>query len=262
MTEPSGSRIQQVPGWTPPSNERTETAARELIALVQARLPQRFYGGERYWNFYGAAMIVRMADTVEAMIALMHADLAVDGLILLRALYEQVVGYLWIAIDPDANLTRWIDGARWYERKMHVDALTYDMTVLSDDELVATEGARRLTDLAQRAAEVDEHWGGTLVGFRESAGGREGILTLRGLYVAIYRFASRAAHGQPNSLDPYADASQYPKVVTRPKQPSDSIWWPLCVPLYAHALLVCSTQVGWPDSTQVIAINDAMYVPE
>jgi Family of unknown function (DUF5677) len=175
------------PGWSLPSNEKAEIAARELIALVEARLPQRFYGGERHWCFYGAAMIVRMADTVEAMIALMHVDLAIDGLILLRALYEEVVGYLWIAINPDEHLGCWIEGARWHERKMHDDALEYDMTILTDEELASTAGARKLKDLAQRAKEVDDYWGGKLIGFRESAGGREGILTMRGLYVAIYR---------------------------------------------------------------------------
>jgi hypothetical protein len=246
-------------GWIRPNNEKAEVAARELIALVEARLPQRFYGGERYWRFYGAAMIVRMADTVEATISLMHADLAIDGLILLRALYEQVVGYLWIAINPEENLGRWLEGARWHERKMHDDALEYDMSILTDEELASTAGARKLKDLAQRAKEVDEHWGGRLIGFRESAGGRDGILTMRGLYVAIYRFASRAAHGQPHALDAYANAESYPRRVTRPSDQSESIWWSLCVPLYAHALLVCHDQLGWPDRDRVIAINDAMY---
>ena len=61
------SMTEQDPRWARPSNEMTEIAARELIAPVQARLSQRFYSGEPYRSFYGSAMIVRMADSVDAM---------------------------------------------------------------------------------------------------------------------------------------------------------------------------------------------------
>jgi hypothetical protein len=191
-------------------------------------------------------MIMRMADTVEAMLALMHADYPVDGLVLLRALYEEVVGYLWIATNPDTNLLRWIEGARAWELKMHNDATNYGMEILSPQEVEACHGARMIPDLAQRAAEVDKHWGGRLIGFRPAKNGQEGILTFRGLYVAIYRFASRAAHGQPNSLSPYADAKVYPARVSRSEPAPESIWWPLAVPLFAHALIVCNEHLGWP----------------
>lgn len=79
-------------------------ASRELIELVTSQLPQRFYPGEHPWRMFGAAIIVRMADTVESMMVLMAARLPIDGLILLRALYEQVVRYLWVSIDPDSNM--------------------------------------------------------------------------------------------------------------------------------------------------------------
>jgi Family of unknown function (DUF5677) len=250
------------PGWVRPSNEKTEVAARDLIALVEARLPQRFCGGESYWRFYGAAMIVRMADTVEAMLALMHADYPVDGLILLRALYEEVVGYLWVSVDPKVNFPRWIEGARAWELKMHDDATAYGMEILNEKERALAAGARMLPSLANRAADVDEHWGGRLIGFRPPSKEQQGILTFRGLYVAIYRFASRAAHGQPDSLTPYTDPHVYPARVSRSEPAPDSIWWPLAVPLYAHALLVCHDQLGWPDPERVRTIDDTMYEQE
>jgi Family of unknown function (DUF5677) len=260
VSETTTDTLEREPGWVRPSNEKTEVAARDLIALVEARLPQRFYGGESYWRFYCAAMIMRMADTVEAMLALMHADYPVDGLVLLRALYEEVVGYLWIASNSDTNLLLWIEGACAWELKMHNDAANYGMEILSPDEVQACQGARMIPDLAQRAAEVDKHWGGRLIGFRPAMNGQEGILTFRGLYVAIYRFASRAAHGHPSSLSPYADAEVDPARVSRSEPAPTSIWWPLAVPLFAHALIVCSDHVGWPEADRVRAINDAMYI--
>jgi hypothetical protein len=246
-------------GWVRPSDGAVEKAARELVGLVEHHMPQRFYRGEHAWRAAGTAMIVRMADTVESIVALMNADLPVDSLILLRALYEQVVVYCWITIDPEGHYDRWLSGARWYERRLHNDSLAYDLELLSEDELAASESAVQLPGLAQMASEVDKHWGARMIGFRPARGGREGILTLRGLYVAIYRIASRAAHAQPHALEPYSDFQSYPRRVTRPGPTTESIWWPLAIPLYAHALLICSTQLRWPDPNRVRAINDAMY---
>jgi hypothetical protein len=84
---------------------------------------------------------------------------------------------------------------------------------------------------------------------------------MKGLYVAIYRYTSRAAHAQLDALDPYVDVGKYPRVVDRPASTTESLWWPLTVPLFAHALLVCNDNLGWPDADQVIAANNAMYVP-
>jgi hypothetical protein len=50
-------------GWIPPTEEKAAEAAGELIGMVETRLPQRFYRENR-WRMLGAAMIVRMADTV------------------------------------------------------------------------------------------------------------------------------------------------------------------------------------------------------
>jgi hypothetical protein len=250
------------PGWVQPSAEKIRVAAGALIHLVDEHLPQRFYRGERYWRMYCATMIVRMVDTVESMLVLMDADKPVDGAILLRALYEEVVGFLWIAAKPEERVGRWVEGARFWDRKMHMEALRYDMKVLSRKELAQTKDAREMPDLAQRASQVDKYWGGRLDGFRPSTGGAEGILTMRGLYESIYRFTSRAAHAQLNALDPYVDVQKYPRVVTRPAPTTQSIFWPLSVPLFAQALLVCHDQLGWPDPERVKAANDAMYVPD
>lgn len=82
------------------------------------------------------------------------------------------------------------------------------------------------------AKNVDEHWGGRLVGFRPPQKGPGDILTFSGLYVALYRIGSRAAHAQIQSLDVYGDFLHYPRKVYRPTT-EVSIWWPIAVPLYA-----------------------------
>ena len=207
---------------------------------------------------FGAAIILRMADTVEGTMALMADGLPIDGLNLLRALYEQVIRYLWISINPDDHIGAWGSNARYHLRKLHNDAMKFGQSVMDEDELAAAEGAKELPGLADLALAVDSHWGGKMLGFRSPASGKQGILTMRGLYTMVYRTASRSAHLQPDSLEPYATLTTSPIVVNRPRKDEPSIWWPLAVALYAHALIVCHDQLGWPDPDRVRAINDSI----
>jgi hypothetical protein len=80
------------PGWVQPENEAVLHASRALVELVTERLPQRFYREHR-WRMVGTAMIVRMADIVDSLMALMASGCGVDSSILLRVLYEHVVTY-------------------------------------------------------------------------------------------------------------------------------------------------------------------------
>jgi hypothetical protein len=247
------------PGWTQPPDEAVRTAASELIELVDSHLPQRFYAGEHPWRMFSAAIILRMADTVEGMMALMAAGLPIDGLNLLRALYEQVVRYLWVSINPDDHIEAWGSNARYHLRKLHNDAVKFGQSVMDEGELAAAEGAKELPGLADLALAVDSHWGGKMLGFRAPASGKQGILTMRGLYTMVYRTASRSAHLQPDSLESYATLTTSPIVVNRPSKDESSIWWPLAVALYAHALIACHDQLNWPDPDRVREINDRMY---
>jgi hypothetical protein len=90
-----------------PSNEEMREATTELVALVRS-LPMRYYGGERWWSMFIAGALVRMTDTVESLVVLMADDLNIDGRTLLRSLYEQVVTFAWIGIDPDRRQFRWL----------------------------------------------------------------------------------------------------------------------------------------------------------
>jgi uncharacterized protein DUF5677 len=243
-------------GWIPPTDEAVLKASTDLIELVEASLPQRFYRGEHPWKWMGAAFIVRMTDTVESMVVLMKAGRATDGQVLLRSLYEQVVIYCWASIDRETNPERWrLNGLYWL-RKLHTDAIPYSQKVLTQHELAKAEKGVQMPPVMEQAAEVDRYWGGRLVGFRPPTPGD--MLTMRGLYVAIYRMGSRAAHAEATALNPYIDYD-YPRRVHRSERDRDSPWWSLAVPLYAQALLVCNEQLKWPDPKQVKAINNAMY---
>jgi hypothetical protein len=145
-------------------------------------------------------------------------------------------------------------------RRFHTDAFKFGQQVLTKKELAEVQKGKPDLPLIDMAAAVDEHWDGQLIGFRPPRSNPGDLLTFRGLYVAIYRMGSRAAHVEADSLGPYLDYDVYPKRVYRSRKDEPSIWWPLAVPLYAHALLVCNEQMNWPDPERVKAINNAMYV--
>jgi hypothetical protein len=247
------------PGWVQPSDDAVREAARELIALVERNLPQRFYRGEHPWKVFAAAIIMRIADTVESMMALMGSGNAVDGLVLIRTLYEQVVVYCWASIDRETNPERWRLNGLYQLRKFHIDALGFGEKVLTNKELAQAQKGEQMPSLTQLAEEVDKHWGRRLIGFRPPRSNPGDILAFRGLYVAIYRMGSRATHVEADSLAPYLDYDVYPRRVHRARKDDPSIWWPLAVPLFAQALLVCNEQFNWPDPGRVKAINNAMY---
>ncbi len=248
------------PKWKQPTGDAIREASGELIALVEPQLPQRIYR-EHPWRIFGAAFIMRMTDTVESIMALMAVGHAIDGLVLLRALYEQVVVYCWASIDQGRYPERWRRNGLYWLLKLHNDVASVSkQKVLRPTELAqAKADAVQGPSLIDMAAEVDAHWGGRLIGFRSPQGKASDILTFRGLYAAVYRMGSRAVHVEQASLEPYIDYDVYPRRVDRGPKDDPSIWWPLTVPLYAQALLVCNEQLRWPDPDKVRAINNAMY---
>lgn len=244
----------------PPTKDQAAQAARELVALVETHLPQRFYRGEPYTREFCAAAIVRMADTVEAVLALRAAGLPLDGLVLLRTFYEMVVRFLWVSIDPAVNTVHWGNDARRRSLTMHREVAERGHTLLNDEQIARASGAGKLPPLAELAEVVDEHWGGRMTGFSAlPVDGGEGMLSMRGMYTFVYRPASALAHMQPETLEPYSTWGKFPSVVDRPPRDEPSPWWPIVVPLYAHALIACHDQLNWPDPDRVRAINNAMY---
>jgi hypothetical protein len=259
--KPKARRAKQKgPGRVPPTPEKAAKAAQELIELVEARLPQRFYKENR-WRMLGAAMVVRMADTVRSIMALSMLGLDGDAMALLRALYEQVVVYCWLASKPDDHLRRWISDAEYQQLKIHNDALAFGQKILTKSEVSRAEKAQKLPDVAQLAEAADAYWSARIPAFRPPKGKPAkpaDILNFRGLYLAVYRIASRSTHAKPHALDPYCDFESYPNLVHLAKHEPTS-YPSLVVPLYAQALLVCHHELKWPDPEVVTAINNQMY---
>jgi hypothetical protein len=243
-----------------PDRPRARIAGDALIDLVEARMPQRVrYPREPRWRAYATAMTVRMTDTVRSLLAIIDTGTDTDGMILLRALYEKIVIFCWIAANPEPNLTAWIDNAKVNRRKFHNDALGFGLSLYADEELAEAAGLKPLPPLADLALNVDAYWGPLLEGFRSRKGSWDNdLLTFRGLYMT-YRLASRDVHAQPESLEDYGDFAAYPITIKFPTRSNIPGILPVGISLFAQALVVCHDAVGWPDPDLVRSINDAMY---
>ncbi len=165
--------------------------------------------------------------------------------------------FCWLAIDPGRNVREW---AKVSERKQHalyLDAKRYGQEILPEEDAAKLGSPERKWRLDQRAEEVDDYWGPKIPGFRRPSSDAAGLLTFRGLYVGIFRPASRIAHAEPWSIDPRVRASPSQLVVTR--ENADPHVLALSIPLSVMCLLVYRHHFDWPEHEVAQAISDGLY---
>jgi hypothetical protein len=102
--------------------------------------------------------------------------------------------------------------------------------VLTPEEVEKAKGCRELPALIDCALEVDRYWAERLPrDFRSDGEPPRDILSIRGLYVAIYRVASRSVHAEPQTVYPYAmdDLDTYPVTIALPpeNEVADGRFW-------------------------------------
>ena len=223
-----------------PDPEQMRAGAAELIGIVRRQLPMRFYAGETWWAIFGSASLVRMCDTVDSLLDLMAGRRDADAQDLVRSLYEQVVAFAWIAVNPDDRHQRWIDDAGAQMFELHGEGAAFGETVLTEDEVAVAEKAERLPPMIERAAEVDEHWGDWLA--------MPDDLSLRRLYLTIYRV------GSGTTLESYILPKER-RIIVDGARAHTLRWYALAAPLLAMALIVASQRFVWLDDDEVRAIN-------
>jgi hypothetical protein len=131
-----------------------------------------------------------------------------DASVLLRRLYEHVVDFAWIAVDPVVNAPKWV--ADDYRHRLKADddlklIGTLGLTPQARTEYQAyIDKHGKMPGVPTRANQADEHWSARLEGhgtFPTAAGQTQsGRWSLRKMYVAVYRSASANVHPSPQSL--------------------------------------------------------------
>lgn len=231
-------------------------------------------------------MLVRMADTVDASMRLWDGGNDVDGRTLVRSLYEQVVTFAWIAIDPGPHYSRWFAQGLWEDLRLHNDAVQFGERVLSEDEVATsrrllglddlrppedTEDAERtrprkrktpdpallLPSVADRARDADEHWSVRIRGLHPPGH----MLGFRGLYLPAFRTASRSVHSALGGLALYVTDRPNRKIVDVART-EGRLMWALIGPLFGMALVIAATEMKWIDETEVRRLVDDATGPE
>jgi uncharacterized protein DUF5677 len=274
-----------------PSPDQIAAANAQLVEVVRRRLPVRVYGGERWWTLFRSASLARMADTVESLMDLMAMRRDLDGQTLVRSLYEQVVTFAWVAIDPDRRQWLWRNEGRWDLLKLHNDAMRFgewiDEPVMTDEEVAeakdalglsrdvepddgdscsASRGPRRRTrpdpelvlpPVTERAEAADQHWSVRVKGLHPA----DHPLGFRGLYLPVYRVGSRSAHGSLMALEAYMSREPNRIVIDR-VQPGSRLTWALVGPLFGIALVIASRWEQWIDEAEVRDLVDLATGPD
>ena len=265
-----------------PSDKEIQAANAGLVAVVRRHLPMGFYGSASHWLLWSTVALIRMADTVDAAMTLMRARQDIDGRNLIRSLYEQVVTFAWIAVDPRARYSRWMAESVWEDLRLHNDATSFGERVLTDEEVARSrqllgfdektadrddagcqpsrkrpEADRLLPPVPERASDVDAHWSTRIAGLH--APGH--LLSFRGLYLPAYRQFSRSTHGAMSGLDVDVRNRSHHKVVDRAPT-NGRLSWALVAPLYGMALVIAAHEHRWIDEAEVRELVDRATGPE
>jgi hypothetical protein len=223
----------------------------EFVRYVRRNFPMRFYRREGKWPVCATAALLRMADTVDSIMALMGRRKLGNARALLRSLYEQVVVFSWVAVDPATRLERWEGASRKEQLKLHNEVLRYGETILTPKEAEEFAAAPGVPSTATMAHELDEYWPGRVSGLHEAGG----LLSFHGLYQSVYRVGSRQTHGTLAALDPYVQGlprrRQGATITVRESPEHNMLVYSLAAPLLGIALLVAARSFAWLDEPEI-----------
>jgi Family of unknown function (DUF5677) len=133
------------PGLTlAPTPAQLRRINREFVAAVRAWFPRKFYGRSGKRDAFIAPGLLRMCDTLDALMVVMtQTSTDENARVLLRSLFEQSIRLSWLLIDPGSNYPRWLSQAHVELRTIHNELAQYGETYLTSAPLAKAQGAYR-----------------------------------------------------------------------------------------------------------------------
>jgi len=226
----------------------------EVQELLRERVPRSFPVAIS-WAMLATALLARMGGILDAITALIERRRRADAEVALRSMYEHVTLFCWLGIDPDAHLAEWQRHSEYRWEIFHREARDrYGYQVLREDE-AADLDTQRMKPLDQLAEKVDAYWPKRIPAFQRDP--EKPILTFRGCYTAIFRPASRIAHGEVDALQPYVSVRPG-EIVVSMRERERFGRAAFAFPLFAFALLVYDEHFGWPGDELVESMTSSL----
>jgi hypothetical protein len=251
---------------------------RHLIDLVHQSLPgpQRTdHSPETVWQVtLGPAFLAKAAGTLESMLILLPRRHEVDALTLLRSLFEAVVSFSWVALEPSTNVYRWYSECHYWRLQEHREWLAAGSPpLLTEEEVTESEAflkehPRGRKTIAQRAKEADTRWAALVPGWGADSqiGADTGWLsTLVGLHRWIYARGSDAAHSRNRGLDPFVTYSHERVLVHNEDRATSLLVYEAGTYLLCMMLGVADQSLGWTTYRPALAVlgrEAAVFPPQ
>jgi hypothetical protein len=252
--------------------ERAEARANALVQLAWESIPRSLSSSKDHedWNVFVPATVARCAHILESILALCSRQQ--DGAILLRALFEHVIAFAWVAIEPQTRLSRLVANDYEHRLKANGHLVHYGGTAMdgktqqhfqarverarrglpaSRSPAIARKGvkAKLLPDVLNMAGEADSYWHRVHPDL-----GLQGRYSLSGQYVIYYRWFSQYVHPTIMGLEPFVYEEDGFLRVGRPTQDAHS-----CASsggmLLSIMLFLTSDLFKWPDAGRIAAIH-------
>lgn len=226
-----------------------DAALSQLARLVEDELPVAFEAGEGGARYVCTLLLVRMAQVARAIGTLARTGHPTEAFVLVRSLYEHMVVLAWVCVAPEERAGRWIGAAHKRGLTLYREAQRYGLGGLSDAQVASMEeSATSLPPVQAMAHGVDAFWPDHIPGFRSWISGthEENVLTVAGLYTAVYRSASALAHGEGGGIQGIvAEDEQGRPIITLGTDPVARLV-SFAVPLFVMGLQVYEYRFGRP----------------
>lgn len=217
------------------------------------------------WDLVSPAMLFSASSCLLSIHVLANATAQrreQDAWVLLRRLYEHVVDFSWIAINPETHAKQWVAEDYFYRLKSDVDLEKLGEASLSEEQRTEyqeyIDAHKKMPSVLDRTVAADAYWSTKIDGhgvFPSSpATSTNGSWSLRALYTLIYRQASAAAHPTPMSIYTYVNpggASDRFAIGVDPTDHSDRFAYTLAPLVFASMLFVSEHVLGKPKAVDI-----------
>jgi hypothetical protein len=213
--------------------------ARRLSALYVRHCPETAISG-RDSETLALALLARAHYTLQTVLAVPTQEL--DCIALVRSIYEHVVAFAWLAIDPEAHrpmLLKWEfeerkkmlkDAAEWFEHVEPPDEGAVRRALVDMGHVAAPE-------TPDRALAADKYW---------SRCGISWEFHFRSGYSSLFRLNSAFLHPTVAGVFPFITPGSPARVSAEPRRAHVAHPLPDAMLAFADGLAVASYRFGWP----------------